>query len=63
MSKVTACDSCGQTSSTFGWIRVTHKGQSWDFCAPWCFHSAGSLLIALMPPPLVDERALTEGRA
>jgi hypothetical protein len=54
MAKVTACDSCGNTHSDFGWIRVSHKGQSWDFCAPWCFHNAGSLLISILPPPLIE---------
>ena len=53
MSKVTACDTCGATSSASGWIHVSYKGQSWDFCAPWCFHGAGAILSALLPPPLV----------
>lgn len=54
MSKVTACDSCRQTSSDFGWIHVSHKGQSFDFCSPWCFHNAGAVLSALLPPPIVE---------
>lgn len=54
MSKLTACDVCSNTSTVTGWIRVSHKSESWDFCSPWCFHAAGSLLSALLPPPLVD---------